>query len=255
MAARLPPEGIIWDLGEDEADLFGELAPLPPAIHAVPKVKPDFFDLARSAACHRSNRQWTLLYQVLWRITLEGEKKLLGDATDPAISILEKMSREVRRDIHKMRAFVRFREVQPEMFAAWYEPEHRIIEANAPFFQKRFTGMVWSILSPDGCLHWNRESLRQTSGISRDAAPEPDEFEAFWKTYYRSIFNPARLKIKAMQAEMPKKYWKNLPEAALIPELISGSSERVERMMKEENRPKKPAPKNDYLEKLRKLDE
>ena len=29
-----------------------------------------------------------------------------------------------------------------------------------------------------------------------------------------------------MQAEMPKKYWRNLPEASLIPELISGSAGR-----------------------------
>ena len=53
-------------------------------------------------------------------------------------------------------------------------------------------------------------------------APQEDEIEEFWKTYYASTFNPARLKTKTMQGEMPKRYWKNLPEAALIPELIAG---------------------------------
>ena len=48
--------------------------------------------------------------------------------------------------------------------------------------------------------------------------------------YYRNIFNPARLKVKAMQAEMPKKYWKNLPEAAAIPEMIATAEARARAM-------------------------
>jgi uracil-DNA glycosylase family protein len=57
-----------------------------------------------------------------------------------------------------------------------------------------------------------------------------------WLTYYASIFNPARLKVKAMQAEMPKKYWKNLPEAALIPELVAAAPSRVAAMAEAEMR-------------------
>ena len=47
-----------------------------------------------------------------------------------------------------------------------------------------------------------------------------------WKTYYAAIFNPARLKVDAMLKEMPKKYWKNMPETALIPGLIAGAQAR-----------------------------
>ena len=48
---------------------------------------------------------------------------------------------------------------------------------------------------------------------------------------YRSIFNPARLKVDAMQSEMPKKYWKILREAPLIADLISNSHKRVKTML------------------------
>ena len=47
-----------------------------------------------------------------------------------------------------------------------------------------------------------------------------------WKTYYASIFNPARVKIGAMLKEMPKKYWKNMPETALVGELVKGAQAR-----------------------------
>jgi uracil-DNA glycosylase family protein len=51
-----------------------------------------------------------------------------------------------------------------------------------------------------------------------------------WITYFRNIFNPARLKVKAMQSAMPKKYWKNLPEAVFIPEMIAGAPARARTM-------------------------
>jgi DNA polymerase len=57
-----------------------------------------------------------------------------------------------------------------------------------------------------------------------------DANEQLWITYFRNIFNPARLKVQAMQSEMPKKYWKNLPEAAAIPELISTAPARARAM-------------------------
>ena len=52
-----------------------------------------------------------------------------------------------------------------------------------------------------------------------------------WKTYYASIFNPARVKIGAMLKEMPKKYWKNMPETALVPGLIAGAQARESGMI------------------------
>jgi DNA polymerase len=49
---------------------------------------------------------------------------------------------------------------------------------------------------------------------------------------------------------MPKKYWKNLPEAPLIAGLIAESAGRVQGMLGTEERPAKPAPNNAYLKSL-----
>lgn len=57
--------------------------------------------------------------------------------------------------------------------------------------------------------------------------------EGAWKSYFASIFNPARLKMAMTKSEMPVKYWRNLPEAELIPSLIRGAkaaeAEMIER--------------------------
>ena len=77
--------------------------------------------------------------------------------------------------------------------------------------------------------------------------------EDIWRVYYRSIFNPARLKLKMMQTEMPKRYWKNLPEADLIESLVAESRGRVKGMLDEAPRGVRPLLKNAYLDKLRNL--
>ena len=191
------------------------------------RVSRQFLELAENVSCHRDPAKWKLLYRLLWKLT-HGEPYLLNIGLDPNLLQCHRMVRSIRRDCHKMKAFVRFREVQTPgssktCFIAWFEPEHFIVSRMAPFFKKRFANNHWSILTPDKCVHWNQEKLLFTDGVDKTMAPPKDDFEHLWLTYYENIFNPARLKEKAMLSEMPKKYWKNLPESSLIPELIDKS--------------------------------
>jgi DNA polymerase len=257
LAQGANPRDVLWSDDPQEASLFLDeetATSVPPATGIT--VPAAFLDMARSAAAHTDPRRWALLYCVLWRLTLGGERHLLAVATDRDVRQIQSLCKAVGRDIHKMHAFVRFRlvSVDPitgrEQFVAWFEPEHRIVRLGAPFFEKRFAGMDWSILTPHECAHWDGQRLHFTPGVPRESAPDADSLDELWRTYYRSIFNPARVKISAMQSEMPKKYWRNLPEATLISELIAGSSERVQGMLDAEERPAKPAPNNAYLKSL-----
>jgi DNA polymerase len=217
----------LWEVAGSEADLFGAPAPAPPAPAGIFSVSRAFVDLARKVVCHKDTERFSLLYAML--VKLRERADALEDKADPVVHRLEAMARAVRRDIHKMHAFLRFREVdtsQGPRFVAWFEPEHHIVRAAAPFFASRFANMHWSILTPELSLHWDGETLSEGPGASRADAPDGDPVEAVWKTYYASIFNPARVKVGAMLREMPKKYWKNMPETALVPELLKGAQAR-----------------------------
>lgn len=194
-----------------------------------------FMTLAQDVSCFRehTHTRWGLLYRALWRLT-HGEPNLLDVTVDADVSALNNMAKAVRRDVHKMHAFVRFREVVTETgswFVAWFEPQHLIVEAVVPFFVDRFAAMRWSILTPDRCAHWDGQALAFSDGVDRTAAPAEDATEDLWRSYYASIFNPARVKIGAMTKEMPRRYWKNLPEADLIPHLLAESTPRAEAML------------------------
>ncbi|MDY7097154.1 MAG: UdgX family uracil-DNA binding protein [Pseudomonadota bacterium] len=232
----VPPDRVSWVEPGGTGDLFAQEGPskgerrLPVPDEDARQVRASkrFMQLARNAALHSDPERFSLLYCVLWR--LQANPRCMEDKADPDVRRIEELDKSVRRDSHKMHAFVRFREVTDESgadhYVAWFEPDHHIVRTNAGFFMRRFANMNWSILTPRGCLHWDGTTMRESGPARREDAPAGDPVEELWKSYYSSIFNPARLKVGAMLSEMPKKYWKNMPEAALIPDLIAGAQAR-----------------------------
>jgi DNA polymerase len=230
---QVPPDQVVWQVGEDDpGELFAGQMPVLPADRGAFSVPRTFIDLARSAILHSDRQRFALLHMALDRVLRE--PGLMEDQADPLVRKIEGLAKAVRRDTHKMRAFVRFRETRDDggtRYVAWFEPEHHIVRANAGFFVDRFATMRWSILTPDISIHWDGKLLTEGPGASKADAPKGDPVEAVWKTYYASIFNPARVKVGAMLKEMPRKYWKNMPETALISELIAGAQAREQAMV------------------------
>jgi DNA polymerase len=227
LAAAVPPEDVLFDDGTEPGLFAAGPAPAAPAGAGV-EVPRRFVELAEAVACHREGQRWARLYRALWRLT-RGEPHLLDLATDPDVGWLLAAERAVRRDGHKMKAFVRFRKVG-EHFAAWHRPDHRVVRRTAPFFARRFPEMHWTILTPDESVTWDGSALRFGPGVPAKAAPPPDVLEELWKAYYRATFNPARVKLRAMKKELPVRHWPTLPEAAVIPDLLAEAAARAAAM-------------------------
>ncbi|MBA9066429.1 DNA polymerase [Methylobacterium sp. RAS18] len=231
IAAEIPPKNIVWQteapslFGAESGSVDGPPLRLPRAVtELIPMVVP-----------HRDPERYGLLYALLWRV-LHGERALMDVLSDPLVHRLHRMRKAIGRDLHKMHAFLRFRRVPgegAERFVAWFEPDHHILGAAAPFFVDRFRGLTWSILTPEGSAHWDG-TLRFGPPGRREDVPEGDGFEAGWRDYYESTFNPARLNLDAMRAEMPRKYWRNMPETAAIPGLVRAASARAQAMIEKE---------------------
>ena len=263
LASRTRPDDVVWDgswsqsLGdftaEDAEDRRGAAIGSPlrssasSAVDALAeqKVPKEFLRIAAAVACHRGDEKWAALYRVLWRLT-SGEPRLLEVATDPDVHRLLVMRKAVKRAVHKMHAFVRFRAVAPPgaarpedapayedgiEYVAWFEPPHPVLEPAAPFFARRFASMRWTILTPDRTARWDGERLSFGPGVPREQAPRDDALEELWKAYYANVFNPARLSLDTMRAEMPVGYWRNLPEAVLVRDLAREAPGRVRAML------------------------
>lgn len=252
MAQQLTPSQVSWHTSTASvADLFANAADAPdnaqpascsatgaaPVVH----VPAEFLTLCQSVILHSDPNRFGLMYRLLWRLTQE--PALRHDPLDPDRVKAQQLAQAVRRDMHKMEAFVRFRTLKDETFlshpeggllhVAWFEPEHHIVEAVAPFFARRFTQMRWAILTPERSAEWDGATLRFGGGAQKSDAPPADAGEQLWLTYYQHIFNPARLKLQMMQKEMPRRYWHNLPEATLISSLAAQAHQRSATMIDE----------------------
>ena len=229
LAQQVLPEQVSWhSYGPAMQNLLaatGEAraGALPPAFDEAPaiSVPPGFFSLCQSVILHSDPNRFDLLYRILWRLV--HEPGLRHDPLDADMAKAQLLAQAVRRDMHKMKAFVRFRTVQDDTFktrpeggplhVAWFEPEHHIVQAVAPFFARRFTQMRWALLTPECSLDWNGGQLRFGPGAKKEDAPPPDAGEQRWLTYYQHIFNPARMKRRMMSKEMPRQYRRHPPEA------------------------------------------
>ena len=202
--------------------------------------------LLQSAARYRGEQRWSLLYEVLWRVSHGDRTAML--AGDQLGSELHRRIKQVRREAHHLHAFLRFVELPPLQLAAqhtgdvaadteadnqafgpeyvaWHEPAHDILASASEHFIGRMGQKRWLIATPQDGVYYDGEQLiheRQCPPQWREMAQRAEDPQGeLWLTYYSHIFNPARLNPKVMQGHLPTRFWKNLPEGALIPGLIS----------------------------------
>jgi len=240
LQAGIAPDQVTWTV--EGRGKSGELDLSPPA--ALPeqssgqiarpvRISKTLLSLINTALLHSNEDRFDLAYRLLYRS--QSIPALHRNPADADVLKLNRYAKAIRRDIHKMHAFVRFRKIGAsegrEQFVAWFEPDHHTTAAVAPFFRNRFTGMDWLIVTPSASIAWDGQKLSAGPGGCKEDVPHEDVVEAEWRTYYANIFNPARVKISAMKSEMPMKYWKNLPEAELIPSLLEQAGSRVDAMV------------------------
>src|SRR6476469_8499525 len=187
--AGVPASAVVWRVEGDDGNLFATESAQPPApSFAVPR---GFVDLAKAVVCHSDPERFALLYTLLLR--LKDDRHAIDDQADPLVRRLQDLAKAVRRDVHKMHAFVRFREIEGAedegRFVAFFEPEHHIVRRAASFFVNRFTNMRWSILTPELSLHWDGSLLSAGLGATLADAPSGAPLEETWRTSYANLFN------------------------------------------------------------------
>jgi DNA polymerase len=188
---------VFWSVpGHAAKPVEPSATPLEPARDTF-KVPARFVALAQSVILHRDHGRFALLYHLLWRLRTRHD--LLDIAVDPDVALAHAMAKAVHRDMQRMHASLRFREIgrdQKAHYVAWFEPEHHIVGRAAPFFARRYADMPWSILTPDVCAHWDGHAVTVTPGIFHTATPTPNRLEEIWRRHSTGLFNPARLKVQ-----------------------------------------------------------
>ena len=242
LSHEIDPANVSWSL-QRSADMFATDEPIPAhhgPFHA--RIPMALLALLESASRYRGEQRWSVLYEVLWRVSHGDRTAML--AGDKLGRELHRRMKSVQREAHHLHAFVRFvavpqltphehgpgneKLIQSEelpQYVAWYEPAHDILHSASEHFISRMGQQRWMIATPrDGVYYDGQQLIHQRICPThwRHLAQNIDDpCGDLWLTYYSHIFNPARLNPKVMQGHLPARFWKNLPEGKLIPALIS----------------------------------
>jgi len=236
----IAPESVTWGAPHADdllagGDLFTSAPPAagpphnpstPQPLAQPPHIPRSLMDMLQAAACCRVPDRWAFLYRVIWRWQ-QGEHDVQSPADEDGAR-LHAMVKAVHREEHDMHAYIRFRErpaeAGPPRFVAWYEPRHDVLPQVAEHFVSRMGKVSWMIATPEASVLWDGHTLHNTGPLVGKAEDLEDTGEALWLTYYRSVFNPARLNTEVMRQHIPSHRWKNLPEGKIVPQMVSEAS-------------------------------
>lgn len=148
-----------------------------------------------------------------------------GDFGNSAVWNLRKAARIVKRESHRMKAFVRFKLTKDGLYYALIEPDCNVLPLIKSHFKSRYADQRWLIYDAKRKygIYYDLETVstvqlhfHDTKGATADLTEICDEqedfFQELWRRYFSSTNIEARKNMKLHLQHMPKRYWKNLIE-------------------------------------------
>jgi DNA polymerase len=202
LAQQVPPDEVQWRTPAARViDPFAEpVAPADSRPQGVAKaasaiVPASFLRLCEVVVLHHDPDRFALLYRLLWRLV--HEPGLRHDPVDADMLHAHQMGQSVRRDIHKMKATLRFIGLADAganaapLQLAWYEPSHHILHVVAPWLAKHSPHARWVIFTPWRSVEWDGQALHYAPGVPRAEAPRYEGAPEDWAARYQRTF-PAK---------------------------------------------------------------
>jgi probable DNA metabolism protein len=165
-----------------------------------------FLSLCDTVILHNDPSRFVLLYRLLWRLVHEPD--LRSNPLDADRMRALHMAQAVRRDMQKMKTLMRFKVIDEEpgaepLHIGWFEPDHHIVEAIAPFFARRLGKARWAVLTPERSVRRNADSLEFGIGVRPEAMPADEAGQEAWLACYRQVFSPLQLQF-ATRPQTPR---------------------------------------------------
>ncbi|GAA4307547.1 TIGR03915 family putative DNA repair protein [Mucilaginibacter gynuensis] len=132
--------------------------------------------------------------------------------------------RMMRREKHRMEAFVRFQKLQDGTFYAAIEPDFNVLPLLRRHFKSRYADQKWMIYDTkrNYALYYDLHDAEFVSidftdntkaGNTIAAYTEDEEvYQHLWKNYFKSVNIASRKNTKLHVRHIPKRYWKHLTE-------------------------------------------
>jgi probable DNA metabolism protein len=157
------------------------------------------------------------------RYVFDAGQNIEEDYGNKYVMRVSEIVRMVRRERHRMEAFIRFQKLQDEIFYAAIEPDFNVLPLLIKHFKDRYADQRWIIydLKRKYGVYYDLHDTQYISFNFADVKPDnvvsaynQDEelYQSLWQNYFKSVNIPARKNTKLHLMHVPRRYWKHLTE-------------------------------------------
>jgi probable DNA metabolism protein len=157
------------------------------------------------------------------RYVFDSTQNVEEDYGNKYVLRMAELLRMIRREKHRMEAFIRFQKLQDETYYAAIEPDFNVLPLLGKHFKNRYTDQKWIIydMKRNYGLFYDLFKLEYITLDFSTAKPDnvistytEDEglYQNLWKNYFKSVNIPARKNTKLHMRHIPKRYWRFLTE-------------------------------------------
>ncbi len=134
---------------------------------------------------------------------------------------MEHINKQMRREIHRMHAFVRFQKTEDEIYFSGIEPDFNVLPLITDHFERRYADQKWLIYDLKRKYGYFYD-LNSVAQVEMEINDEPsaglifnsdsEYYSTLWQHYFAATNIPERKNLKHHLRHVPKRYWKYLPE-------------------------------------------
>ena len=158
------------------------------------------------------------------RYAFDSPKNIEDDYGNKFVMRLSELIRMIRREKHRMEAFVRFQKLKDETFYATIEPDFNVLPLLIKHFRNRYTDQKWIIydtkrnygvyynLHDTEYINLDFSTVKKPGDVATAFTNDEGIYQSLWQNYFKSVNIPARKNTRLHIRHIPKRYWRHLTE-------------------------------------------
>lgn len=157
------------------------------------------------------------------RYVFDSEKPIEDDYGNRYVLRVSEIVRMVRREKHRMEAFIRFQKLTDGTFYATVDPDFNVLPLILRHFKNRYADQKWIIYDTRRAygLYYDKHQVEYVSfdfdtQSGKDLVSKYDSeegiYQLLWKDYFKCVNISERRNTRLHLRHVPKRYWKNLTE-------------------------------------------
>lgn len=158
------------------------------------------------------------------RHVFDSDQNIEEDYGNRYVMRLSEILKMVRREKHRMEAFIRFQKLNDGIFYAAIEPDFNVLPLLIKHFKSRYADQKWMIydikrnyglyydLHDTQFIEMNFDELNKSVNVIAAYSEDEGIYQNLWKNYFNSVNIVSRKNTRLHVRHIPKRYWRHLTE-------------------------------------------